>query len=79
MDGDNQSANRLREKFKDGGLVDVKNLVDELNRVLEPFQRPSLRQRFKWSATTGDQVKELLSQLQREMGIIMGSLHIETQ
>lgn len=77
MDGDSNTAIRLRKKLEDGGLIEVRNLVEALNNILKPFQRPSLLRNFKYATTTRNEVKELLSQLQRNMALIMNHVQME--
>ncbi|KAK2606651.1 hypothetical protein N8I77_005385 [Diaporthe amygdali] len=77
LDEASPSAARLKEKFNDGGLLDVKNGVDELNKILEPYQKLNPWKKLKWSITTGDHVKELLKQLSTDMGFVLGILKVE--
>lgn len=78
MEGDSNTAIRLRKKLEDGGLIEVRNLVEALNNVLKPWQKPSRLRQFKWAtSTTKDDVKELLSELQRNMALIMNHVQME--
>ncbi|KAG6354535.1 hypothetical protein INS49_004552 [Diaporthe citri] len=77
LEDDDESADRLRRKFENGGLLEVKSIVEDLNRVLQPFQTPSLRKRFTWTFAAGNQVNELLTQLRKGMEVIISSLQIE--
>ncbi|KAG8163959.1 hypothetical protein KVR01_005877 [Diaporthe batatas] len=78
MKGDSPSAMRLRDKLEDGGLLDVKNLVDELNKTLEPYERDlSMRRKVQWVSRTKNKVKELLSELRRYMEHVMNIVQME--
>ncbi|KAL1857409.1 hypothetical protein Daus18300_010382 [Diaporthe australafricana] len=77
MDGDGPSATRLRDRFKDGALSNAKDLVQEMNKELAPFQKINPWKKFIWSLTTGNKVRDLLKQLQEDMDVILDSLHLE--
>lgn len=77
MKGDSPSATRLRDKLQDGGLFDIHNLVEELTRILEPFdQKLSMRQKIEWRSAK-NQVKELLDELRRYMENVMNIVQME--
>ncbi|KAI3393833.1 hypothetical protein diail_3560 [Diaporthe ilicicola] len=82
LEGDSHSARKLRAKFDDGPLLEIKALVDELNGILEdlePDQKISLRKRLMWSITTGDKMRDLLDQLHRSMEFVLNTLTFERE